>query len=145
MHTRIRAVYRKIRTLRFGRYAAIGTVTTGVNILLLSLLVDIAGLNPSQAYLSRTLGTAPVEFEVQRRYVWPEANAAGWRAWLRRFVRFSGSKFGFAIMGQPLFALLVALGVHHAIAYLATVTGIGTLKYYVLDKFVFPMMRRVRA
>ena len=132
----------KAALLRWVRFAAVGSLGTGVQLSMMALLTGPAGLH----YLPST--AMSVESAILHNFLWHE----GWtwgdcrlaaRRRLLRLLRFHGTTGVVSILGNLLFTRLYVVegGFEPVTANLGAIATCAALNFLVNDRFVFADLR----
>ncbi len=123
------------RTRRRLKFVGVGFFITGINIVVLWVLVSGLGMFPILANLTRVGFTTQLHFYLHRRFTWKGAHTTSlWQQWYR----FQLLKSGSTVLNQAAFAVLIMMGMPYMVAYLVSVAGLGVINLSVTGKLVFP-------
>lgn len=134
----VRAIKERVRCPL--RFFGVGAFMTAVNAGVLVLLVAGFGMIPVAANLFRVVLTTQLHFCLHRKFTWKGEHVATlWQQWYR----FHLLKVCSVFMSQTGFILLnLLVGLPYMIAYLISITFVGTLNLALSNKLIFTLVKK---
>ena len=121
---------------RFGRFGVVGATGLVVNMILLAVLTDVAGLYYVAGAILATQGSTLWNFVLTELWVFSDRDHA--RSGLRRMAMYFSVNNAALLLRVPmLFALTTGLGVNYLVSNLVSLLGITLLRFVLADVWIW--------
>jgi len=129
----------RILLRRWLKFSSVGALGIGVQLAVLSCLVQLGGMSYLAATTLAVEVTIVHNFLWHERWTWADRLTSGGRGWIRRLVQFNLTTGAASIAGNLLFMRLFVgtLGIHFLVANLMTIATCSILNFLASDRLVF--------
>ena len=123
-----------IRILNFG---AIGVCVMLLGALLLSILVEVAGMDRTVAYAVQAVFSIEFNFLLNSRITWRDRTGS-WRTLLAQWTKFHVAKVVTVLLNQAVFLMLATYtSAHYLVIYFLCVLVVTAANFVLNEKLVF--------